>query len=340
MSPPGAAEAPGASGAPQAPITVVLPVYGRAPLVELAVASVQSQSDPHWRLLIADDGSDPATEALLRRLAAADGRIRLVRRPRNLGLFANLNAALAELDTPWLLILCSDDLLEPEALAVLRGLIAAHPACDLVLSSYRSIDAAGSFRFDVNGWYTDHFAPTTREFAAGALLPVLLRFGSINGNITGLLIRTSLFARTGPWRQDWRQAADWEWLIRAAEHTAVLINRRPIARVRVHAQQLSTANRIDQREGEEITAVLRLLRHHPLLGRWPQRHRWAAYHAQFLLWNALKALPRVGWRATARQLNLIRRRIGLGRTALALLAVLPGRLRIRGTDRPLPPPAP
>jgi hypothetical protein len=118
------------------------------------------------------------------------------------------------------------------------------------------------------------------------------------------------------------------------------VNRRPIARVRVHAQQLSTANRIDQREGEEITAVLRLLRHHPLLGRWPQRHRWAAYHAQFLLWNALKALPRVGWRATARQLNLIRRRIGLGRTALALLAVLPGRLRIRGTDRPLPPPAP
>ena len=186
MSPPGAAEAPGASGAPQAPITVVLPVYGRAPLVELAVASVQSQSDPHWRLLIADDGSDPATEALLRRLAATDGRIRLVRRPCNLGLFANLNAALAELDTPWLLILCSDDLLEPEALVVLRGLITAHPACDLVLSSYRSIDAAGAFRFDVNGWYTDHFAPTSREFAAGALLPVLLRFGSINGECTRL----------------------------------------------------------------------------------------------------------------------------------------------------------
>lgn len=321
-------------------ITVVMPVYGRAALVEQAIASVRAQSVPHWRLLIADDGSDPPTEALLRRLASADARIQLVRRPCNLGLFANLNAILAEVDTPWLLILCSDDLLEPEAIAVLEGLIQRHPGCELVLSSYRSIDGAGAFRFDVNGWYTDHFAPRTRDFAPGELLPHLLRFGSINGNITGLLIRRDLFARTGLWRSDWRQAADWEWLIRAAEHTRVLINRQPIARVRVHAQQLSSANRIDQREGEEIGAVVRLLRDHPALAAWPQRHRWAAYHAQFLLWNALKAWPRVGWRATARQLALIQRSAGLGRTALALLAVLPGRLRIRGSDRPLPPPAP
>jgi glycosyltransferase involved in cell wall biosynthesis len=321
-------------------ITVVLPVYGRSALVEQAIASVRAQRVPHWRLLIADDGSDPPTQDLLRRQASADPRIRLVRRPRNLGLFANLNATLAEVDTPWQLILCSDDLLEPEAIGVLEGLIAQHPDCELVLSSYRSIDGAGAFRFDVNGWFTDHFAPHTRPFRPRELLPHLLRFGSINGNITGLLIRTSLFARTGPWRPDWSQAADWEWLIRAAEHTTVLINRAPIARVRVHNQQLSRANRIDQREGEEIAAVLRLLRDHPVLALWPQRHRWAAHHGQFLLWNALKAWPRVGWRATARQLALIHRGTGLGRTALALLAVLPGRLRIRGSDLPLPPPAP
>lgn len=321
-------------------ITVVMPVYGRAALVDKAIASVRAQSASHWRLLIADDGSDPSTAALLRRQASLDPRIQLVRRPRNLGLFANLNATLAEVGRPWLLILCSDDLLEPEAITVLEGLIATHPGCDLVLSSYRSIDGAGAFRFDVNGWYTDHFAPRTREFAPGELLPHLLRFGSINGNITGLLIRAELFTRTGPWRQDWAQAADWEWLIRAAERSTVLINRQPIARVRVHGQQLSRANRIDQREGEEITSVLRQLRDHPALAAYPQRHRWAAYHAQFLLWNALKAWPRVGWRASLRQLALIHRATGLGRTALVLLAVLPGRLRIRGTDLPLPPPAP
>ncbi|MFN9660700.1 MAG: glycosyltransferase family 2 protein, partial [Cyanobacteriota bacterium] len=91
-------------------ITVVLPVYGRAALVEQAIASVRAQSVPHWRLLIADDGSEPPTEVLLRHLAAADARIQLVRRPRTLGLFANLNATLAEVESPWLLILCSDDL--------------------------------------------------------------------------------------------------------------------------------------------------------------------------------------------------------------------------------------
>jgi glycosyltransferase involved in cell wall biosynthesis len=321
-------------------ITVVLPVYGRSALVEQAIASVRAQSASDWRLLIADDGSDPPTQDLLRRLAGADPRLKLVRRPRNLGLFANLNATLAEVETPWLLILCSDDLLEPQAIALLERLIATHPECGLVISSYRSIDGEGALRFDVHGWYTDHFAPQTREFRPGELLPHLLRFGSINGNITGLLIRVDLFARTGPWRADWRQASDWEWLIRAAERTTVLIQRTPIARVRVHDQQLSSANRIDQREGEEIAAVLALLRRHPALAAFPQRHRWAAHHAQFMLWNALKAFPRVGWVATWRQLALIHRSVGLGRTARALLAVLPGRLRIRGTDRPLPPPAP
>jgi glycosyltransferase involved in cell wall biosynthesis len=306
---------------------VVLPVYGRAPLVELAVASVQSQSDPHWRLLIADDGSDPATEALLRRLAATDGRIRLVRRPCNLGLFANLNAALAELDTPWLLILCSDDLLEPEALVVLRGLITAHPACDLVLSSYRSIDAAGAFRFDVNGWYTDHFAPTSREFAAGALLPVLLRFGSINGNITGLLIRASLFARTGPWRQDWRQAADWEWLIRAAEQGPLLLNRRPIAAVRTHDNQLSNANRLSGHELPEIAAVVGQLRRHALLRQEPQRDRWAAHLMQFQLWNLLKQVRQGKPDRLLAGLAPIQQGAGLLHTCFALLVWLPERWR-------------
>ena len=52
MSGPGPVEDSGASGAQTAATTVVLPAYGRAPLVELAVAGVPAQSDPHWRDLI------------------------------------------------------------------------------------------------------------------------------------------------------------------------------------------------------------------------------------------------------------------------------------------------
>jgi hypothetical protein len=237
------------------------------------------------------------------------------------------------------LILCSDDCLEPQAIGQLKKAIASAPEVRLMLSSYRSIDANGDFRTDVNGAFYDRFAPITRLFEPGSLLQPLLQYGSINGNITGLLIRQSLFRDAGPWRADWSQSADWEWLIRACTQTSVLVRRDPIARVRVHEGQLSVSNRKLQRENLETLEVLSGLLQHPQLQSCGRRRQWAAHHAQFLLWNAIKALPRVGIQATVHQLVLIQRHVGLVPTGLALLSTLPMRFRIRGTAQPLLPPS-
>ena len=319
-------------------ITIVLPVYGRSVLLREALESVYLQDDPDWRLLIADDGSDAQTAELIEQ-QRSDPRVKVVTRPQNLGLFGNLNAAIDEVETPWQLILCSDDCLEPQAIVQLKQAIAAAPEVRLILSSYRSIDANGDFRTDVNGAFYDRFAPITRSFEPGSLLQPLLQYGSINGNITGLLIRQSLFRDAGPWRADWSQSADWEWLIRACTQTSVLLRRAPIARVRVHEGQLSVSNRKLQRENLETLEVLSGLQQHPQLQSCGRRRRWAAHHAQFLLWNVLKAFPRVGCQETAHQLGLIDRHVGLASTALALLSTLPRRFRIRGTDYPLLPPS-
>ena len=96
-------------------ITIVLPVYGRSALLREALASVYAQEDPDWRLLIADDGSDVHTAELILH-QRVDSRVRVVRRSQNFGLFGNLNAAIQEVKTPWQLILCSYDLLEPQAI--------------------------------------------------------------------------------------------------------------------------------------------------------------------------------------------------------------------------------
>ena len=318
-------------------ITIVLPVYGRAELLREALASVYAQDDPDWRLLIADDGSDAQTAELIEQ-QRSDSRVTVVRRPQNLGLFGNLNAVIDEVVTPWQLILCSDDCLEPQAIVQLKQAIASAPEVRLILSSYLSIDANGEFRTDVNGAFYDRFAPSARLFDAGSLLQPLLQYGSINGNITGLVIRQSLFRDAGPWRADWSQSADWEWLIRACTQTSVLLRRAPIARVRVHEGQLSVSNRKLQRENLETLEVLSGLLQHPQLQSCGRRRQWAAHHAQFLLWNAIKAVPRVGIQATVHQFALIQRHVGLVPTVLALLSTLPRRFRIRGTDQPLLPP--
>ena len=319
-------------------ITIVLPVYGRSALLRDALKSVYDQDDPDWRLLIADDGSDLHTAELIQQ-QTVDSRVQVVRRPQNLGLFGNLNAAIQEVKTSWQLILCSDDCLEPQAIAQLKHAIASTPDVRLILSSYRSIDVNGYLRTDVNGIFYDQFAPLTRLFPTGALLQPLLQYGSINGNITGLLIEQLLFRDAGPWRSDWSQSADWEWLTRACAQTSVLVRRHPIARVRVHEGQLSVSNRKLQRENLETLEVLSGLLSHPELQSCSRRRRWAAHHAQFLLWNAMKALPRVGVKAFVNQLCLIQKHLGLLPTALALLGSLPRRFRIRGTSEPLLPPS-
>lgn len=318
-------------------ITIVLPVYGSSPFLSEALSSVYMQDDPDWRLLIADDGSAESAARLIDQ-QSVDPRVSVVRWPKNLGLFGNLNASLRMLKTSWHLILCSDDRLEPHAIRYLKRSITLNPDVRLILSSYQSIDSYGHLRHDVNGSFYDLFAPHSRLFSPFTLLEPLLQFGSINGNITGLLIENTLFQDSGLWRTDWSQAADWEWLVRSCTHTSVLVRREPIAQVRVHEGQLSVRNRKLQIEASETLQVLSLLLSHPYLQNFRSRRRWAAHHAQFMLWNAIKAMPKVGFRATMHQLFLIQYHVGLPITAFAFLSTLPRRLRIRGTEAPLLPP--
>ena len=319
-------------------ITIILPVYGRSTLLTSALHSVYAQTDPDWLLHIADDGSDVQTAQLISE-QLQDDRVSCAHREKNIGLFANLNQATSEVTTPWQLILCSDDELKPDAIRNLKTSIHDNAGARLILSSYESIDIDGHSRYDVNGEFYDIFSPKTQLFPPGELLKPLLRFGSINGNITGLLIHQSLFADAGGWRSEWTQAADWEWLIRACTQTTTLIRRDPIARVRVHQGQLSVSNQKNERELLETLDLLSGLLNHPLLVRYPERFRWAAYHSQFQLWNILKRSPRVGLFRTLSHLCALHSTIGLRRTSLALLHSIPDRLRVRRTNQPLLPPS-
>jgi GT2 family glycosyltransferase len=313
------------------PITILLPVYGRADLLEPALASVMAQTSSAWRLLIADDGSDPATQRWLEGWFAQHGdeRVQWIRRTHNLGLFANLNLAISESPTDWVLLLCSDDLLLPSAVATLAEARDRWPEAGLILSTFDSINADGSPRPADSAWHHDQLSPCTALIPPERFLPALLELGSLNGNLTGMAFSDDRWRRTGPFRADWRHAADWEWLIRAAEQGPLLLNRKPIAQVRTHPAQLSNANRSSGHELPEVAAVVGRLRQHPLLANEPRRYGWAAHVMQFHLWNLLKAMAR-GQRSDMRaSLRAIHHAAGLLQTAGALAQWLPERWRFQ-----------
>ncbi len=106
-------------------ITVVISCFDYGAYLPQSVASAlerQGQDEP--RVIVVDDGStDPRTLAELERLPP---QVQLIRQA-NTGLAAARNAALAQVSTPYALILDADDVLADGALVPLRAVLEADP---------------------------------------------------------------------------------------------------------------------------------------------------------------------------------------------------------------------
>ncbi len=127
-----------------AKIAVVIPVYNSAAHLEETVQSVQAQTLGAWELVIVDDGSTDDTIGVASRLAETDTRIRVVQAEHG-GVSAarNLGVAAAGPQCRCLLFLDADDVLEPDALALLHAALDAEPAAVAANGLGRYVDEAG-----------------------------------------------------------------------------------------------------------------------------------------------------------------------------------------------------
>lgn len=96
-------------------IDVVIAVYNGRKFIGEAIASVQAQTWKALRIIVADDGSEDDTVAVVESLMAGDHRIRLLKCPHR-GVSATLNAAMAQGTAPFIAFLDADDLWAPEKL--------------------------------------------------------------------------------------------------------------------------------------------------------------------------------------------------------------------------------
>lgn len=120
---------------PDPALTVVIPVFNGASVMDGAIASVVSQQFTAWELLVVDDGSadDSATRAA--GWAARDPRVRLLRHPTNQGIARTLNRGIREARAPLVLILHQDcALVGPDWMTRAIGAFNG-PACVAVVAS-------------------------------------------------------------------------------------------------------------------------------------------------------------------------------------------------------------
>ena len=126
-------------------ISVLMPVFDPAPpILEAAIRSVEAQLYPFWELCIADDAStDPAIPRLLARSAAADSRIRVMRRGENGHIARASNDALALARGSYVAFLDHDDLLHEQALYEVARAVRSDLRLVLVYTDEDAIDRRG-----------------------------------------------------------------------------------------------------------------------------------------------------------------------------------------------------
>lgn len=114
--------------------SVIMPAYNGAATIARAIASVQTQDDPDWELIVVDDGSRDATRGIVGDLAAHDPRIRLLVQPRNGGVASARNAGVDAAVGRYIAFLDADDYWLPAKLGRQRAAFAA--GASVVFGSY------------------------------------------------------------------------------------------------------------------------------------------------------------------------------------------------------------
>lgn len=119
-------------------VAVIMTCYNEGRYIGAAVRSVldQSRADRIEAVVIADDGSDPDTLAVLREIEHWDSRIRVLYGPGGVGLPGQRCRAIAETRAPVLAILDGDDLWTPDKLERQLPLLAADPAVGLLYADF------------------------------------------------------------------------------------------------------------------------------------------------------------------------------------------------------------
>jgi succinoglycan biosynthesis protein ExoO len=122
-------------------VTVIIAAYNCEAFLGRAIASAAGQTLSPMEIIIVDDGSTDGTRDVIRGIAAADQRVKMIALPENGGPSAARNAGIEAAQGSWIAILDADDAFAPDRLAKLVP-FGVTTAADVVADDLAYYDAA------------------------------------------------------------------------------------------------------------------------------------------------------------------------------------------------------
>ncbi len=122
-------------------VTVVIPTYRHAQFIAQTLDSVLSQTRPPAHIIVINDGSpDNTNEVVTPYLPHIQYIVQ-----SNHGLVFTANKGLSLTKTPYVVVLASDDWLDPNALAVMQEILDTHPKVSIVHANRIKFTEDGKF---------------------------------------------------------------------------------------------------------------------------------------------------------------------------------------------------
>ena len=127
--------------------TICIPNYNYERYLGTTLDSILAQTYPDYEIVIADNQSTDRSVAIVQDFQQQHTNIRLKENPVNLGFAGNLDAVASMAERPYLIMLSSDDVMQPTALATYADLLAQLPAGEafLITSAIDVIDSDGKW---------------------------------------------------------------------------------------------------------------------------------------------------------------------------------------------------
>lgn len=285
-------------------ISVAIGTFNRVAMLREAIEAALAQARAPFEIVVADDASTDGTEEMLAALAAADPRVKVIRRETNSGGVVNCNAAMAAASGDLIAWCSDDDRFLPGHLETSAAFLDAHPEVGLVHSGFiDAVETAEQSTIEPRPLR----ALTPLIVGPGNLFAYLTRYYDWPFHPSTLVIRREVWRAVGPFDPAYA-LADTDWFVRAAEIFPAALLPRHGALNRRHRDNWSNRVGSARMQGEIFEIVERAI-----LRRWP---RW---RPQRTFWRAV-------WRANARLRLLLtlraRIRSGHGNAACAAWAGL------------------
>ncbi|MCX7801135.1 MAG: glycosyltransferase family 2 protein [Fimbriimonadales bacterium] len=188
-------------------VTICIPTRNQAGFLPEAIRSAASQG-PGWPVLVSDDASEDETPEALEQLSREMPTLRFWRQETPLGIAGNRNFLLRQVETPFCVMLDSDDALEPDYCSTLLPWM-EDPMVAYAHADCMEIDAAG---------HPKRIRMLHR--AAGIQTPEEALRAGVSGyraaaNI--LLFRVEALLRVGGYDTRLRYPEDWDLSLRLAD---------------------------------------------------------------------------------------------------------------------------